>query len=434
MKLFEDLSDQQSNAGRPQLAFLFVGQFHAFEMEAIVKQASALLLSSPSKNIRLVSIVGGGVIGDRLELDEPSQPSMSLMVGTLPEGADIELFSFNEMEKPPPSPESEYWQTLGRGSDDDGTTTNGDASYLLLADPWAPVDAILEGLASSSSSGNSPVIVGGISVPVSTTPTVAIDDQALPQGSAVGIAFRGTLGLQAIVAQGCRPVGPTYTVTSCERNCILELDGEPALTQLETFLRTAPNNTEEQRKFSSGLVCGVLSSNEQDYLVRQIVGFVPAKSGVAISGAGSLQIGDRIRFHVRDKATASEDLDLMVKRCQTERLLQSGSGSTPVAAIQVSCVARGRGLFGEPHVDLSHVQELLEGKEGSIGGFYANGEIGPVGVAGFATTQNSDTYLHGFTTVVALLCDTSNNSDISSSTATTEEEESLSDEQVDAWG
>jgi small ligand-binding sensory domain FIST len=171
-----------------------------------------------------------------------------------------------------------------------------------------------------------------------------------------------------------------------------------------------------------------MSSNQQDYLIRQIVGFVPSKGGVAISGT-NVQVGDVIRFHVRDKTTASEDLELMVKRCQTERLLQDeASKGAPVAAIQVSCVARGRGLFGVPNVDLSNVQELMAEGKGTVGGFYANGEIGPVGLAGFSTTDNPGTFLHGFTTVVALLCDTS------CSPTTKESKSALSDEQVDAWG
>jgi len=398
-ELFEGVEEN------PGLAFLFVGQPHGSSFKSIVRRVYEKL----GPDTRLLSLLAGGVVGGGAELDEPSKPSMSLLAGVLPEEADFELFDFNELTKPPPDPSSPYWSKL--------VGDQKHRSTILIVDPWSPFEKILEGL-----SNNEAVVAGGISVPTGAGPTVGIDGKALPQGSAVGVCFKSGVGLQTIVAQGCRPVGPTYTITACEQNCILELDSNPALQTLEQMANSAP--IEEQRKISSSLVCGIASSShEDDYLVRQILGFAPSQNGIAIGG--SIKVGDKFRFHVRDKAAAQEDLRLMMKRAKTERLFDENVGQ-PVAALQISCVARGRGLFGTRNVDLESIQELLEGP---VGGFYANGEIGPVGIAGFSSTSDEGAFLHGFTTVAALICDYSNVTKKKVSG-----EGSPVDEPADAWG
>ena len=163
--------------------------------------------------------------------------------------------------------------------------------------------------------------------------------------------------------------------------------------------------------------------HDEDYLVRQIVGFIPSKNGIAVGG--SINVGDKFRFHVQDRTAALEDLRLMMKRAKTERLFDENVGQT-VAALQVSCVARGRGLFGTPNVDLKGIQELVDVP---VGGFFANGEIGPVGIAGFSSTNDEGAFLHGFTTVAALICDYS-----SVDKETVDDKANSVDEQADAWG
>ena len=56
-----------------------------------------------------------------------------------------------------------------------------------------------------------------------------------------------------------------------------------------------------------------------------------------------------------------------------------------------SCMGRGRDLYGEPDVD-SHLFQRRFGAT-PFGGFFCNGEIGPV---------NGSTYLHGYTSCFGL--------------------------------
>ena len=66
--------------------------------------------------------------------------------------------------------------------------------------------------------------------------------------------------------------------------------------------------------------------------------------------------------------------------------------TTPtLGALLFSCCGRGRGLFGRPHHDVTVVRERAG--DIPVAGFFAQGEIGPVGGANF---------LHGYTASMAL--------------------------------
>ena len=362
----ENKEENDDGDDNHNVAFLFVGQTHADDFETLVELAS-------KRFPRLVTVLGGGVIGERVELDEPSRPCLSLLTGKLPDGAKMEFYTDTK-------------EIL--------SSTSG--SYLLLADPWS---AEIESVMTTLSQADDSVVAGGISCPQSARqPSLALDGKILEPGSILGVKFSGSIGFQTLVAQGCRPVGEGFTITQVANgNIITKLNGEPALEVLQQLANSAA--PEEQEQISSGLLCGIASPGQEDYLSRQIVGFVPAAGGIAIGA--SVQKGDSFCFQVRDKSTAQHDLELMVQRAKTARIFEE-SQALPMAALQISCVARGRGLFGIPNVDITQVQELLNG--GPVAGFYANGEIGPVGISGF-NGSGGECFLHGFTTVAAILCE-----------------------------
>jgi small ligand-binding sensory domain FIST len=417
----------------PDLAFLFVSQYHASNFPIIVPRVYSFLNKDihdkSRRRCRLLSVVGSGVIGEDQEWDEPSKPALSLMVGRhLPNLESMQLFDFNELHKPPPPSTSEYWTRFTQNSsrnqknDDDGVLKS--SAVLILADPWSPVEKLTSSLPVEA------VVAGGISCPTGTGPTVALDNECLQQGSLVGVCLPKGLNLQIVTAQGCRPVenDRVRTVTAAEGSVILALDGQPALSVLEDIVQSST-------KPLTGIVCGIQTQepNEEgdvesnrpsvesnDYLIRQIVGFVPTRKGIAVPGA--IHVGDRFRFFVRDKEAARQDLSLMLQRARTERTVY-GQGLQPkswVAAWQFSCVARGRRFFGATNVDLEQTKALLarntttmnnekNKNPPAVAGFFANGELGPVGIAG--TPSGGGLYIHrshihGFTTVVAYLCDT----------------------------
>ena len=94
-----------------------------------------------------------------------------------------------------------------------------------------------------------------------------------------------------------------------------------------------------------------------------------------------LREGQLVQFHLRDKVMSAEDLDVMLSRYHA-----GGKADDACGALLFSCLGRGQYLYGRPN----HDTDMFKDKMGAIplGGFFCNGEIGPVGKA---------TFLHGYT-------------------------------------
>jgi small ligand-binding sensory domain FIST len=229
-------------------------------------------------------------------------------------------------------------------------------------------------------------VVGGMAS-VSPRPyanTLILNDWMANEGG-LGIALKGALRVDVVVSQGCRPVGPPLKVTRAERNLILELDGQPALERTEQVLRDLPER--ERECLSGGLYIGRPArgdaSGRGDYLIRNLLGADRDRGVLAV--ADQMAEGERVRLHVRDAATAIEDLEL---------LLAPQEFDAPAAgALMFTCNGRGKAFFGRPDRDIATLQSAL-GAAVPVAGFFAAGEVGPVG------EQN---FLHGHTVSIAIV-------------------------------
>ena len=160
-----------------------------------------------------------------------------------------------------------------------------------------------------------------------------------------------------------------------------------------------------------------------DWLVRQIIGQVPSvreqmswsnrMSGIQytarrVSDAGlavdaEVRAGDEVRFHVRDATAAKNDLDLQLRRYALERAY-SGAASSIEACLVIPCVGRGRLLFGESGSDSRTIGAALGG-QAAVGGFFANGELGPVGAvvgSAAAPVYRRRTHQHDYAVVAVV--------------------------------
>jgi small ligand-binding sensory domain FIST len=192
--------------------------------------------------------------------------------------------------------------------------------------------------------------------------------------------------MRTVVSQGCRPIGKPMVVTKAERNVIYELGGRPALIQLKELFDTLP--TREQRQVQQALHVGRVMSEykdhfeQGDFLVRNVVGIDPAAGAVAITDY--LRPGQTVQFHVRDEQAADGELREMLAQARHD--LPHAAGG-----LLFTCNGRGSRLFS----DQSHDAQCIAAALGPIplAGFFAQGEIGPIG------RQN---FTHGFTASVAL--------------------------------
>jgi small ligand-binding sensory domain FIST len=102
--------------------------------------------------------------------------------------------------------------------------------------------------------------------------------------------------------------------------------------------------------------------------------------------AADVHAGQVVRLHARDAASADRDMrDALGVR------MRALGGRSPAGALVFSCNGRGRGMFGTADHDAEVIDDGLGGAPAA--GFFAAGEIGPVG---------GHPFLHSFTATVAV--------------------------------
>jgi small ligand-binding sensory domain FIST len=322
-----------------------------------------------------VGVSGGAVVSGDREIDRG--PALVLLAGRLP-GVEVKPFIL----------EPSSW---GVAIDDPLEFARHTPSLekaelvMLFGDPFSlDVERVLQAFNRHAPGVR---VVGGMAS-AGTRPhanLLVLNDWAAHEGG-VGVALAGDLRADVVVSQGCRPIGPPLAITRAEQNFILELDGMPALERAEQVLRALPES--EHPHLEHGLYVGRLArareeSGRGDYLIRNLLG--------ADRDRGALAVGDRVtekeqvRLHVRDAGIAIEDLEMLLSPQAFDTKAQ--------AALMFSCNGRGRAFFGSPHRDSATLQSALGGGVPAAG-FFAAGEIGPVG---------EKNYLHGQTASIAIL-------------------------------
>ena len=352
------------------LAFLFFSP-HYIEM---ADDLAAIVRAELAPRV-LVGCTGEGVIAESEEIE--SDAAVALWAARLPDTplSPIRL-SFTQEEE---GFAVSGWPDLQ--ADECGPPT-----FVLLAEPFStPVDDVLSSMADRfpGSLAIGGLAGGGHDVGRSR---VLLNDEVYDSGL-VGVAVSGPVSVRPLVSQGCRPIGERFVVTRAEKNVIHELGGSPALERLETVFKSL--SSAERRMAHRALHVGIVMDEQRnrfergDFLIRNLVGADRTSGSVAIGDL--VREGQTVQFHIRDAGSASEDLNLLLTA-------ERSKGVRPTrGALLFSCCGRGRGLFGRPHHDVLTVRERMG--DIPIAGFFAQGEIGPVGGSNF---------LHGYTASVAL--------------------------------
>jgi small ligand-binding sensory domain FIST len=262
----------------------------------------------------------------------------------------------------------------------------GAAAAILIPDPHSfPTAGLLERLPEAAP--GVPVIGGLASAQTAEGDGALFFGERLCEDGAVGLRLDGVEVLPC-VSQGATPVGPELTVTASEGHVISGLAGRPALERLRDAIEAL--TLEEQRKVAGGLLLGIVIDEgkpeyeQGDFLVRGLIGADPEAGTIAV--AAEVEPGMVVRLHARDAATADRDLreGLGLRR-------RALGDRRPAGALVFTCNGRGRQMFGEPDHDAHALSDALAGAPAA--GFFAAGEIGPVG---------GDPFLHGFTATVAV--------------------------------
>lgn len=261
----------------------------------------------------------------------------------------------------------------------------GSRGAILMPDPYSfPTDPLLQDLAARAP--GVPVIGGLASARGPEDRCVLFHGDRVCEGGAVGVRF-DEIELLPCVSQGATPVGPEMTITAAEGNVIQELAGRPALDRIREVIEQL--DPREHTLIAGGLLVGLVVEGGRpdyehgDFLVRQLLGADPVAGTLGV--AAPVEPGQVLRLHARDAASADRDLQEQL------RLRVAALGGSPAGALAFSCNGRGREMFGIADHDAGALADELGGAPSA--GFFAAGEIGPVGGASF---------MHSFTATIAL--------------------------------
>lgn len=404
------------HTGAADLVFLFFTPHHSAEL-AHIERAIATRLAPA----HMIGCSAETVLGGAFELE--GTPAISVLALVTP---GVFAKTFCSADLPPSLAQSEVDDSPAHADDLAAVASAagigpGHRATVLLADPFTtPIDALLgalnsaRALASPHGAGGAGAegdhrrapIVGGFASAANRPGgnTLLVDGRITTTGC-VGVSLAGAVRAECIVSQGCRPVGPNLIVTSSQGQFIRSLGGRPALKVLEEIIESL--NEPQRALLGGGLLVGRVVNEYKDhfgradYLMRAVVGVMKQDNAIAV--ADRVRTGQTVRFHIRDAATAHEDLSMLLDA-------QALHGP-PAGALVFTCNGRGTRLFSSPHHDAQAIQQAfqqdepaeMKAKAGTaitinpgmpLAGMFAAGEIGPVGDRAF---------LHGQTLCALLL-------------------------------
>lgn len=375
----ENQARQPGYAPRATLGFVYLTDHHA-------EVASEILtfLKVRSGVAHWVGTLGIGIAATGVEYFD--EPALAVML------ADLPLNSFSVFSGQSPMPAL-----------DQRTASGALAAHTALvhADPSTPdLPELIVDLSNKVESG---WVFGALSS--SRAGGVQIADRTLlpdpVYGAGLsGVVFSSEVHLLSAVTQGCWPVrrdshqdaaaprAAAHTITACEEQVVMSLDGRPALdVLLEDLGAHDEQGVSRLARLSNGLFAGLASTPTEmargDYLVRHVVGLEPHKRWVVL--AAPVEVNQQLLFCTRDADAARSDLVRVCTELRDEiehdatlRAVAAdavGSQQTPHirGALYFSCLGRGPNLFGEAGAELRLIQEQL-GQVPLIG-LFANGEI-----------------------------------------------------------
>jgi small ligand-binding sensory domain FIST len=324
----------------------------------------------------LVGCSAEGVIGGDREIER--QPGLAILAAELP---DVRLHPFHIASRTDwrhvLTDEEELKDRIGLGEQT--------RAIIGFGDPFStPLDEFLDVLNGAGS--NIPLVGGMASSGRRPGQNVLLrNDQTFSEGF-VGLSLGGPVQVETIVSQGCRPIGRPLVITRSRENVVEQLGGKPAMEALRDVVQSMPEP--ERDLLQNGLFMGraISEYREQfgrgDFLVRNVIGADEESGSIAL--ADYVKTGQTVQFHLRDANTADEDLAMM---------LEVHKGSTaPAGGLLFSCNGRGTNMFDQPCHDIRAARKALP--ETPIAGFFAAGELGPIGGKNF---------VHGHTASLLLL-------------------------------
>jgi small ligand-binding sensory domain FIST len=352
------------------VAFVFFTADHLDDAQAIAEEVWLEL--DPQA---LVGCSAEGVIGGDREVERT--PGLVVLAGSMP---DVRVHAFHIAAR-------DWHDVIGDNEAFAERVGYGPETRAIVAfgDPFTtPLNQLLDMF--NEAAPDAPLVGGMASAARSPGGNVLVRNDGVYNDAMVGLSLSGPVEVETVVSQGCRPVGRPLVITRSHDNVIEQLGGKRAMDALSEMVQSL--SEPERQKLANGLFVGRAISEYRekfgrgDFLVRNVMG-VDQEAG-SISVTDYVRTGQTVQFHVRDAATAGEDLSLLLDA--------QAKAPGAAAALLFSCNGRGTRRFKEPCHDVAAARRAMP--RTPVAGFFAAGEFGPVGGRNF---------IHGHTASFALL-------------------------------
>lgn len=317
------------------VAFIYATDSFAIELSRLLNE-----LKQKTNIKNWIGSIGKGICSNKQELY--TEAAVTVMLADFPEGS---FTIFNGMENAPQSTTESLAMKLA--------LVHGDPRSGLVAEHIRDLPEKI---------GNG-YLVGGITSSSNHFFQIAND---ITEGEISGIVFDEETQIITGLTQGCTPIGETHTLTECNHHIAISIDKRPAL---EVFKEEIGDVLSRNIDRAAGYIFAgfpIKGSDTGDYRVRDIIGIDVENNYLAI--ADNMNVDSAIIFCKRDGQSAINDMQRMLAHIK-KRL----GKSHPKGALYISCMGRGKNLFGENSEELKMINEILG--DIPIAGFYANGEI-----------------------------------------------------------
>ncbi len=358
---------KQQLAGPADLLTVFVAGEHCDALSAIYHK-----LNQAFAPAAVIGVTAGGIIGPGRELE--GETGISVLAARLP-GAHIQPINYN----------ADQWKSILASDQTLGKTIESRdqklKAIIMLADPFST--PMLNLLPTMTRCWPGVPVVGGVaSAGKKAGQNHLLVNGRVLQTGAVGVAISGDIDVTPTISQGCRPIGQSFVITKSQRHIIYELGGRNALVAIQDLAEQLDEYDRDLIQ-TRGLMIGRVINEYKDrfgrgdFLIRQLLA-IDQDSGYIAVNDPQIRVGQTVQFHVHDQKTAIQDFKLLL---DAQELHGPGAG-----ALLFSCNGRGSNLFDEPNTDSKLVSQALG--DIPLAGFFAAGEIGPVG---------GENFLHGHT-------------------------------------
>jgi small ligand-binding sensory domain FIST len=354
----------------PDITIVFVSPHFADEFQEIADAIQETL-----RSINMIGCVGDSIVSGAREIE--GDPAITIWAAALPD-TKIETAHLL-LERAPDG-------GLISGTEElplEQISEREESALIVLGEPFSfPTDLLLSQLAADYPELR---VLGGMASGFQQPGRnlVLVNGTVHCEGAA-GLFIDGGVKVRSVVSQGCRPIGDRLVVTKVERNLVLELGGKPAMQVLEEMFIRLP--TSDHDLMSKGFFLGRVISEYQDeyemgdFLIRNVMGLDNERGAVVVNDY--FKVGQTVQFQVRDEESASIEL---------RQLLKKNEPTEVKGGLMFTCNGRGTRLFAEPDHDAGVIKETVG--EIPLAGFFAQGEIGPVG---------GENHMHGYTASVVL--------------------------------